>query len=202
MAIAIWLIIAAAAVIAVAAFVLMAPARAAILIDTTASTARADIWPVWGIFPRHSVRVLPRHGAGSPLAVFNDPERISQALMTPGIADAAYEAVRRLFALHPRVARLALLTNFADPAQTRVVQTAAQAALAAAPAQIREAVQLSHCETPGAELTAKFELMASPMALWSIWSDLKKSRAAKEFRRRLRKKPKPAKRPVREVRAS
>src|SRR5690606_29815916 len=111
MATAIWLIIAAAAVIAVAAFVLMAPARAAILIDTTASTARADIWPVWGIFPRHSVRVLPRHGAGSPLAVFNDPERISQALMTPGIADAAYEAVRRLFALHPRVARLALLTN-------------------------------------------------------------------------------------------
>lgn len=198
----VWVLIAAAAVLVVAMLVLAAPARAAILVDTTASTARADLWPLWGLLPRYSTRVLPKRGAGSPLEVFNDPTRISHALMTPGIADVTYEAVRRLFALKPRVARVALAMNLGDQAQTLVVQTAAQAALAVAPAAIREKVFISKCDAPGAEITARFELTASPLALSSIWKDLKRSRAAKEFRRRLRKKPKPAKKPVREVRAS
>jgi hypothetical protein len=199
---AIWLVAAAAGGIAVAAIVLIAPARAAILVDTTASTARADVWPLWGLLPHWSARVLPRGDAGSPLAVFSDATRIGHALMTPGLADASHEAVKRLFALKPRVARVALAINLADPAQNLVVQTAAQAALAVAPAAIREKVFISKCQTPGAELTARFELMASPLTLWSIWNGLKQSRAAREFRRRLKRKPKPVKKPVREMRAT
>lgn len=198
----VWLGIAAVAVIGMAVLVLVAPARVTLLVDTSASTARADVRPLWGLLPRHSSRILPKSGAGSPLAVFNDSARIGYALMTPGIADVAYEALRRLFVLKPRAARLALALNLGDAAQNLVVQTAAHAPLAAAPASIRESVTISKCEAPGAELTARFELTASPLRLWSIWNDLKGSRAAKEFRKRLRRKPKPAKRPVREVRAT
>lgn len=202
MPIGVWLIAAAAGVAAVAVLVLIAPARASILVDTTASTARVDIWPLWGLLPRHSSRILPRAGAGSPLAVFNDAGRIGHALMTPGVADVAYDAIRRLFEMKPRVARFALAMNLGDHAKNLVVQTAAQAALAAAPGAMRENVLISKCEAPGAELSARFELSASPLALWSIWRGLKGSRAAREFRRRLRRKPKPPKKPVREVRAS
>jgi hypothetical protein len=197
-----WIIIAAVAVMVVPLALLYAPARATILVDTTASTARADLRPLWGLWPSFSVRALPKGGAGERLRQFNDPSHVGHALMTPGLADVAYEALRRLYLLKPRVAKLALAVNLADSAQNLVVETAAQAALAAAPAALREAVSISRCEAPGAEIAARFELTASPMQLRAIWGRLKGSRPAREFLRRLRSKPKPVKKPVREVRAS
>jgi hypothetical protein len=83
-----------------------------------------------------------------------------------------------------------------------VVQTAAQAALAAAPAALRERVAVVMIETPGAELAANFELDASPATLNAIYGRLKRSRAVQEFRRRLNKKQKPSKKGAKEVRVS
>jgi len=197
-----WAILAAAAAAFIPYALLAAPARTTLLVDTAASVARADIRPLWGLWPGFSYRALPRSVAGGPLAMFNDAARIGHALMTPGVADAAYEALRRLFQHKPRVAQLSLSLNLADQAQNLVVQTAAQAALAVAPAQIRQSVAISKCEAPGAEIVARYELTAPPLRLWSIWRQLKSSRPAREFRRRLRRKPKPVKKPVREVRTS
>jgi len=179
-----------------------APARAKILIDTPTSTARAEIRLLWGLGPTMFARALPRDAAGAPLAAFSDVARIGHALMTPSLADAAYTAVRRLFDLKPAVSRLELGLNLADSAQNLVVQTAAQAAIAVAPGALRDSVRLYKCEPPGAELIGEFKLIAPPLALSAIYNDFKKSRPAREFRRRLKSKPRPVKKPPKEVRAA
>ena len=51
-------------------------------------------------------------------------------------------------------------------------------------------------------MSAGFELYASPMQINSIWNDLKNSRSAREFRKRLKRKPKPQKKAPKEVRAA
>lgn len=180
---------------------LFAPARTKILIDTPTSTARAEMHLLWGLGPLVFARALPAAAAGNPLAAFNDAARIAHALMTPSLADAAYVALSQIFALKPRVAKLELGLNLSDSAQNLVVQTAAQAALAAAPAALRESLAIYKCEAPGAELKGDFRLYASPMQLAPIYSDFRKSKPAREFRRRLRQKPKPGKRRPRDVAA-
>jgi hypothetical protein len=179
-----------------------APARAKILIDTPTSTARAEMRLLWGLGPTLFARALPRAAGGAPLVVFNDIARIGHALMTPSLADAAYKAVRRLHDLKPAVSRLELGVNLGDSAQNLVVQTAAQAAFAAAPAALRDSVRLYKCEASGAELIGEFKLTAPPLALSAIYGEFKNSRPAREFRRRLKRKPRPTKKPVREVRAA
>ena len=181
---------------------LYAPAKTSILIDTAGSTARAEMRTLWGLGPKLTGRALPREAGGNPLALFNDPVRIGYALMTPGIAEATFEAVRRVYELKPSVTRIAVGVNLADTAQNTVVQTAVQAAIASAQAALRERVQVHKCEAPGAEVSAGFELYASPMQINSIWTDLKNSRSAREFRKRLRRKPKPQKKAPKEVRAA
>jgi len=179
-----------------------APAWTTILVDTQTSTARADMRVLWGLGPRVSVRALPRTRPGDPITLFNDPARVGDAFLTPGIADVTIAAVQRLMALKPRVAQASLGVNTGDSAKDRVVQTAVQAALAMAPASMTELVALSRCEAPGAEISAKFELMASPAQVASIWNGLRQSKQAREFIRRLTRKTKPVKKPVREVRAT
>lgn len=197
-----WVLIAAAIALAGAVAVHFAPAKISILVDTAGSTARAEMGLLWGLGPKFTARALPRAANGARLAVFNDPARIGHALMTPGLADAAYEAVRRLYQLKPNVTRVSLGVNLAEPAQNLVVQTAVQAALAAAPAALRERVNVSKCDHPGAELAAAFELYAAPAELSSIWRDFKNARSVREFRRRLKRAPKPSKKAPREVRAA
>lgn len=180
----------------------LAPAKTTILIDTPTSTARADMRLLWGIGPSIMKRYLPRRSTGTPLATFHDAARMGYALLTPGLADVTIGAVRRVFALKPRVAHVALGVNTGDYAKDLVVQTAVQAALTISPAAVRDAVTFSKCETPGAEIDAKFELYASPLQISSIWDQLRSSKPVREFTRRLRRKPKPVKKPVREVQAS
>jgi elongation factor P--beta-lysine ligase len=115
------------------------------------------------------------------------------------IVEQRQRIARRLYALKPAVTRIDVGVNLADTAQNTVVQTAAQAALAAAPAALRERVRVQKCEAPGAEMSAGFELYAAPVELLSIWREFKNSRSAREFRRRLKRKPKPQKRAPREV---
>lgn len=197
-----WTAIAGAVVFLFVLALYFAPARTIILVDTGASTARAEMRLLWGIGPLVSARALPRSEMGNPLKRFNDTLRIGHALMTPGIADAVYDAVRRLFLLSPKVARVEIKLNLGDPARNLVVQTATQAALAAAPVRVRDSVAITKCEAPGAEFAAKFELNAAPAQLASIYGQLRESRAVREFRRRLKKTPKPSKKPPREVQAS
>lgn len=197
-----WAALAGAGAVLIGVALWMAPARTTIVIDTAASTARADLKLLWGLGPSLTSRALPKASVGNPLALFNDARRIGYALMTPGIADATYVALRRLFALKPKVGRFDLALNLLDSAQNLVVQTAGQAALASAPAAIRENVGLSKCDAPGAEVTAKFEVSASPMQLAAIYGQFRNSRPAREFRRRLKRKPKTEKKPPREVRTS
>lgn len=198
----VWALAAGGVLILAACALLYAPAKTSILIDTAGSTARAEMQTLWGFGPKFVGRALPVERAGEPLALFNDPVRIGHALMTPGIAEAAYAALRELYELRPRVVRVDLRINLADSAQSRVVQTAVQAALAAAPAALRERVRLESCEAPGAEITAAFELYASPVQIRSIWNGFKTSRSAREFAKRLKRKPKPQKKAPKEVRAT
>lgn len=170
------------------------PARTRIVIDTPTSTARAEVRPLWGLGAAMITRALPKKSHGSPLPSFQDVRRIGHALMTPGIADAAYAAVKTIYDLKPRVAKLELRMNLADTSHTRVVQTAVQAVLAIAPAPIRQSVVVAQSESTGAEISGEFELMASPAQLSGIYNRLKGSRAAQEFRRRLNRKLKPDKR--------
>lgn len=189
----VWAAAAAAAVLIPLAIYFL-PAKTRIVIDTPTSTARAEVRPLWGIGAALITRALPRKSHGAPLASFADVRRIGHALMTPGIVDAAYAALRRLYDLKPRVAKLELRMNLADTAHMRVVQTAAQAALAMAPAALRQCVTIAASENTGAELSGEFELHASPAQLNAIYGRLKGSRAAQEFRRRLNRKIKPDKR--------
>lgn len=200
------LIWAGAAVAAIVVFLLalrFAPARTNIVVDTAASTARADTTLLWGFGPMVVTRVLPRGEAGAPLAVFNDPQRIGHALMTPGIADVTMGAYERLIALGAQKARFDVGLNLGDSARDLVVQTSIEAALASAPVAVRQSVTIQKCGAPGAELAARLEVTASPATLDAIYSRFKSSRAVKEFRRRLRQKVrgKPGKAP-KEVRAS
>jgi hypothetical protein len=197
----VWLLIGSAVVVIAAAAFVLAPARCTILIDTATSTARVEQRLFWGLGPMTYNRILPASVQGNPIAVFYDVTRIGHALMTPGLAEVTYRAVQRVFALKPKVARFELDLNLADPAQNLVVQTAAQAALAMAPAAIRDIVVFGKCDTPGAEVHAKFELIATPGQINAIYSTLKQSRPGHEFRKRLKRKPKAPRRPVREVRA-
>ena len=170
------------------------PAKARILIDTPTSTARAELRPLWGVGAALITRALPRKAHGTPLPSFGDVGRVGHALITPGIVDVAYAAAKSIVDMKPKVAKLELRLNLSDAARTRVVQTAVQAALTAAPAAFRQNVIISHLETPGAELSAQFEVMASPAKLNGIYQRLKSARATQEFRRRLTKKSKPDKR--------
>lgn len=170
------------------------PARARILIDTPTSTARAEVRPLWGLGAALITRALPKKQHGTPLPSFGDVSRIGHALITPGIVDVAYAAAKSILDMKPKVAKLELRLNLADTARTRVVQTAVQAALAAAPATFRQNVIISQLDTPGAELSAQFEVMASPAKLNGIYQRLRAARATQEFRRRLTKKSKPDKR--------
>jgi hypothetical protein len=157
---------------------------------------------LWGLGPKFTGRALPREKAGTPLALFNDPVRIGYALMTPGIAEAAYGAVRRIYELQPSLTRVDVGANLSDTAQNTVVQTAVHAALAAAPAALRERVRLYRCDAPGAEIAMSFELYASPLQINSIWNDFRNSRSAREFRKRMKRKPKPQRKAPKEVRAA
>lgn len=179
-------------VLASAALYLLA-ARTTITIDTAASAAQAEMKLLWGLGPTFYSRALPKSDLGNPLAYFHDPARIGHALMTPGIADASYRSLHRLHQLKPRVARLELGLNLDDAAQNLVVQTAVQAPLAAAPASMRDAISITKCPTPGAELVGRFELYASPMRLASIYGEFKRSEPVREFRRRLKRRSKPGK---------
>jgi hypothetical protein len=198
----VWALAAAGGLVVVFAAVLYAPAKTSILIDTAGSTARAEMRTLWGLGPKLTGRALPREAGGNPLALFNDPVRIGYALMTPGIAEAAFEAVRRIYELKPNVTRIAVGVNLADTAQNTVVQTAVHAAIASAQAALRERVQVHKCDAPGAEVSAAFELYASPMQINAIWNDLKNSRSVREFRKRLKRKYKPQKKAPKEVRAA
>lgn len=189
----VWLpAIAAAILIPLAIYFL--PAKARIVIDTPTSTARAELRPLWGFGAAMITRALPKKSHGTPLASFGDVGRIGHALITPGIIEVAYSAAKSIVEMKPRVAKLELRLNLADTSRTRVVQTAVQAVLAAAPATLRQNVVVSQLETPGAEVSAQFELMASPAKLNGIYKRLKNARATQEFRRRLAKKSKPDKR--------
>jgi hypothetical protein len=197
----IWAAVAVGLLLIAGLTLLLAPARSTILIDTATSTARVEQKLLWGFGPLTYKRILPQSEQGVPMAVFYEPSHIGAALMTPGLADATYRAVQGLFALKPSLARFELLMNLPDPAQTRVIDTAAHAAMAVAPVAVRDSVVIGKCETPGAELHAKFELMATPGQINAIYNNLKESRSGREFRKRLKRKPKPVRRPVREVRA-
>jgi hypothetical protein len=170
------------------------PARTRILIDTPTSTARAEVRPLWGLGAAMITRALPKKLHGTPLPSFGDVGRVGHALITPGIVEVAYAAAKSLLDMKPKVAKLELRLNLADTARTRVVQTAVQAALAAAPAAFRQNVIITQLDQPGAELSAQFEVMASPAKLNGIYQRLKSARATQEFRRRLTKKSKPDKR--------
>jgi len=202
MDVAIWATAALGCFAVLAAAIFFLPARTRILIDTPTSTARAEMGLLWGVLPVAYARSLPQTSVSEPLAVFNDVARIGPALMTPGLSDAAYQAISAIYALKPRVAHISLALNLADPAQNLVVQTASQAAIAMAPASLRERVSIGKCDAPGAELSMQFELTASPSRILAIRDRFRNSRAGREFQRRLKRKPKPAKRPVREVRAN
>lgn len=178
------------------------PARTTITIDTAASAAQAEMKLLWGLGPALYARALPKDNHGNPLEVFHDVSRIGNALTTPGIADVGYRALHRLYQFKPRAARLDLGLNLADAAQTRVVETAVQAPLAAAPAAMRDTISVAQCSTPGAELVGRFELFASPMQLASIYGEFKRSQPVREFRRRLRRKAKPTKKAPGEIRTA
>lgn len=185
----IWIAAGAVAVLIPAAIYFL-PAKTRIVIDTPTSTARAELRPLWGMGSAMIARALPRKGHGSPLASFNDAKRIGHALMTPGIAEAAYSALKSIYDLKPRVAKLDLRLNLGDSSHTRVVQTATQAALAVAPAALRQHVTVSQSEAPGAEISGEFELHASPAQLSAIYNRLRRARAVQEFNRRLNRKTK------------
>jgi hypothetical protein len=197
----VWAILAGVAVLVVMFACNYAPARTKIMVDTPTSTARAEMHLLWGFGPTLTGRALAKSAAGTPFAVFNDPVRVGYALMTPGLADTVYAALRSLYDLEPQVTQVELSVNLNDAAQERVVQTAVQAALATAPAALRERVLVSRHEAPGAELIAHFEVYVSPAELKRIYGQLKNSRAVREFRKRLARKVKQEKRPAREVRA-
>lgn len=198
----IWMIAGAAAAILIPLACYFLPAQTKIIIDTPTSTARAEMRLLYGLGPVSISRALPKREHGSPLALFNDATRIGHALMTPGIADAAYAGIKSLYHLKPRVVQLTLGLNLGDTARDRVVQTAVHAALAAAPAALREHVVVTRTEAPGAELSGEIKVSASPAQLSAIWGRFRGSRAAQEFRRRLTKKQKPGKKGAREVRVS
>lgn len=190
--------LAAAVLIPLAMYLL--PARTKIVLDTPTSTARAEMRLLWGLGPPIIARALPKQGNGSPLAFFNDAVRIGHALMTPRIADEAIAVVRELYAHEPRVAQMRFGLNLGDPSKNLVVQTAAQAALAAVPAALRQRIEIYKCDAPGAELHGQFELDASPAKLNGIYGQFKSSRAVREFRKRLSKKSKPEKKGPSQVR--
>lgn len=198
----IWAIAAGAAAVLIPLALYFLPAQTKIIIDTPTSTARAEMRLLWGFGPAVIARAIPPKGHGTPLAVFNDAVRIGHALMTPGIADAAGVALRSIYEMSPRKAQLRLAFNIGDNAQNLVVQTGAQAALALAPAALRDRVSIIRIDAPGAELSGDFELVASPAKLSAIYKRFKNTRAAQEFRRRLKKKPKIDKRTGREVRVA
>lgn len=201
-AVAPWALGAVAALIGILAAMLWMPAKTSILFDTAGSTARAEMRLLGGMGPAYTWRALPKEGGGTPLARFHDPARIGYAMMTPGIAEAAFDAVRRVYDLDPAVSRVDVGFNLADTSQNMVVQTAVQAAIAGAPAALRERVRLYKCEALGAELSAAFEVFASPMTLNGIWNEFKNSGSAREFRKRLKRKPKAQKKAPKEVRAT
>lgn len=192
---AIWAIAAVAAAVLIPLGCYFLPANTKIIIDTPTSTARAEMRLLWGFGPAIIARALPKKANGSPLTAFNEATRIGYALMTPGISEAAYNAVKSLYDLKPGVAKLDIRVNLGDSAQTTVVQTGAQAVLAIAPAKLRENVTISRSEAPGAELSGEFKVRVSPARLNAIYGRFKGSRAAQEFRRRLNRKMKPGKKP-------
>ena len=198
----IWMIAGATAAILIPLACYFLPAQTKIIIDTPTSTARAEMRLLWGFGPVSIARALPKRDHGAPLALFGNVARVGHALMTPGIADAAYVGLKSVYDLKPRVVELQLGVNLSDTAQSRVVQTAVQAALAAAPLALREKVVIVASETPGAELSGEIKVNASPAQLAAIWSRFRNSRAAQEFRRRLTKKQKSGKKSSREVRVS
>lgn len=185
----VWIAAAAVAVLIPAAIYFL-PAKTRVIIDTPTSTARAEMRPLWGVGSAMISRALPRSAHGSPLTSFNDVKRIGHALMTPGVAEAAYSALKSIYDLKPRVAKLELRLNLGDSSHTRVVQTATHAALAAAPVALRERVTISQSEAPGAEVRGEFEFNASPAQLSAIYNKLRRARAVREFSRRLNKKTK------------
>ena len=179
-----------------------APARTTIVVDTLGSTARADMKTLWGVGPAWALRALPKEIAGNPMPAFADPARVGYALMTPGIADITYVTLQRLLALNPASAQFKLAFLLPDASQSRVVQTAVQGVLAAAPAPMRQAVTIVQSDTLGAEVTARFELSVAPAKLKSIYSGFANSKAVREFKKRLKRKPKVSKKAPREVQAS
>ncbi|HRK65700.1 MAG TPA: hypothetical protein PLN53_14995, partial [Terricaulis sp.] len=76
------------------------------------------------------------------------------------------------------------------------------AVLAAAPAPMRQAVSVSTSESLGAEVSVRFELNVAPATLKSIYARFNTTKAVREFKKRLKRKPKASKRAPREVQAS
>lgn len=95
------------------------PAKTKIIIDTPTSTARAEVRPLWGLGAALITRALPKRLHGTPLPSFSDAKRVGHALITPGIIDVAYEAVKSLADLKPRIAKLELRLNLADTSRTK-----------------------------------------------------------------------------------
>lgn len=191
-----------ALILGIVAALQFAPARTTIVVDTLGSTARADMKTLWGIGPTWALRALPKEIAGNPMPAFADPARVGYALMTPGIADVTYATLQRLLALKPVTAQFKLAFLLPDASQNRVVQTAVQGVLAAAPTPMRQAVTITQSETLGAEVTARFELNVAPAKLKGIFSGFTNSKAAREFKKRLKRKPKMSRKAPREVQAS
>lgn len=191
-------VLVACALLGAVALLLYAPARVAVSIDSVAATAKADVRTFFGLGPLFTVQRIAKARQQFIIQAFHDGPRIAHALMTPQIADVGINAMREVFLLRPRVCQIALGLNLVSAAHDLVVQTATQAALAIAPPALRERVIVSRCVNPGAEIIVRLEFDASPMRLRSIFAPFKKSRQAKEFRRRLNQKPK-ARRPDRRV---
>ena len=194
-----WLAVAAAGVLLLILLSFVLPARVAVTVDTQTANAQADLRLLMGLGPKLTFRATRERDAAGLVQIFSDTTRIGYALMTPGIVDVCVKAARDLFDLKPRVGNVALGLNLNDRAMDVVVQTAARTALELSPEMVRRNVSVSKSETPGVELVARFDLNASPLRMQSIYDRLRNSVSAKEFRRRLKRKPKPQKRPPREA---
>lgn len=175
------------------------PARLSVMIDSTTAVAQTELRLFWGLGPKLSYQATREKERPDLVQMFADAPRIGNALMTPGIVDVTLNAVKQIFQLKPRVANLALSVNLGDSSKDLVMQTAVQGALALAPENLRRAVTFAKNEHPGAELIARFDAMASPLRVRSIYDRLRKSRPVREFRQRLRKKQKTRGKPPKEA---
>jgi hypothetical protein len=152
-----------------------------------------------GLGPKLVFQAVRPSGSEATVEVFNDAHQIAYALMTPGIIELCLNTIKRVLALKPQVANVAFEFNLGDGAMERVIQTAAQGILGVATEPLRKTVSIGKRNEPGADLLARFDVLASPLTMRGIYLSFRNSRPAAEFRRRLRRKPKSGKKPPREI---